>query len=63
VDALRRTPHPSHAHLERTLEWIARAKPKRAILTNMHIDMDYETLLQELPPGVEPAYDGMTISV
>jgi phosphoribosyl 1,2-cyclic phosphate phosphodiesterase len=63
VDALRRTPHPSHAHLARTLEWIARVKPKRAILTNMHVDMDYEALKRELPPGVEPAYDGMILSV
>ena len=63
VDALRRTPHPSHTHLARTLEWIARLKPKRAILTNMHVDMDYETLLRELPPGIEPGYDGMTIPV
>jgi len=61
VDALRHTPHPSHAHLARTLEWIARVKPKRAILTNMHVDMDYEALKRELPPGVEPAYDGMTL--
>ena len=44
MDALRPTPHPSHAHLGRTLEWIARVKPKRAILTNMHVDMDYESL-------------------
>lgn len=63
VDALRRTPHPSHAHLDRALEWIARVKPKRAILTNMHIDMDYDTLMRELPPGVEPGYDGMTLIV
>ena len=63
VDALRPTPHPSHAHLSRTLEWIARVKPRRAILTNMHVDMDYETLCRELPPGVEPAYDGMTIAL
>lgn len=62
VDALRHTPHPSHAHLARTLEWIARVKPKRAILTNMHVDMDYDTLLRELPPGVEPGYDGMTVT-
>jgi phosphoribosyl 1,2-cyclic phosphate phosphodiesterase len=61
VDALRHTPHPSHAHLGRTLEWIARVRPKRAILTNMHVDMDYESLRQSLPPGVEPAYDGMTL--
>jgi phosphoribosyl 1,2-cyclic phosphate phosphodiesterase len=59
VDALRYRPHPTHAHLERTLEWIARLKPKRAILTNLHIDLDYETLKAELPAGVEPAYDGL----
>ncbi len=62
VDALRRTPHPSHAHLDRTLEWIARVKPRRAILTNMHVDMDYETLRRELPRGIEPAHDGLTIA-
>jgi len=61
VDALRHTPHPSHAHLDRTLEWIARVRPKRAVLTNMHVDMDYETLKAQLPPGVEPAHDGMII--
>lgn len=61
VDALRYTPHPSHAHLARSLEWIARVKPKHAVLTNMHIDMDYDTLRRELPPGVEPAYDGMVL--
>jgi phosphoribosyl 1,2-cyclic phosphate phosphodiesterase len=63
VDALRRRPHPSHAHLGRTLDWIARTKPGRAILTNMHVDMDYQTLRRELPPGVEPAYDGMQITL
>ena len=63
VDALRYTPHPSHAHLARTLEWIARVKPARAILTNMHVDMDYDTLRRELPDGVEPAYDGMILAV
>ena len=59
VDALRYAPHPTHAHLERTLGWIERLKPRRAILTNLHIDLDYETLKAELPAGVEPAYDGM----
>jgi phosphoribosyl 1,2-cyclic phosphate phosphodiesterase len=59
VDALRYRPHPTHAHLERTLGWIARARPARAILTNLHIDMDYDTLRSELPPNVEPAYDGL----
>ena len=62
VDALRHAPHPSHSHLDRTLEWIARVKPKRAVLTNLHIDMDYETLKRDLPPGVEPGFDGMVIA-
>ena len=62
VDALRYNPHPSHAHLERTLEWSARVNPKRAIPPNMHVDLDYETLKRELPPGIEPAYDGMTLA-
>ncbi|MCR9126259.1 MAG: MBL fold metallo-hydrolase [Rhodobacteraceae bacterium] len=62
VDALRRTPHPTHAHLDMTLEWIARAAPRRAILTNMHIDLDYETVASETPDHIAPAYDGMTLS-
>ena len=61
IDALRYTPHPSHAHLELTLSWIGTLKPRRAILTNLHIDMDYQTLARDLPAGVEPAYDGMEI--
>lgn len=61
VDALKRTPHPSHFCLDDTLRAIARFKPRRAILTNMHIDMDYDTLRAELPAGVEPAYDGLKL--
>jgi phosphoribosyl 1,2-cyclic phosphate phosphodiesterase len=63
IDALRITPHPTHAHLEKTLAWIARLAPKRAILTNMHIDLDYRALLDSLPDGVEPAYDGLRFEV
>jgi len=61
VDALRRTPHPSHAHLDRTLEWIARAAPARAVLTNMHIDLDHATVAAETPAHVTPAHDGMVL--
>ena len=61
VDALRWTPHPTHAHVGRALEWIERVKPRRAVLTNLHIDLDYATLAAELPDGVEPAYDGMVL--
>jgi phosphoribosyl 1,2-cyclic phosphate phosphodiesterase len=62
LDALRRTPHPTHSHLEQSLDWIARAAPKRAVLTNMHIDLDYATVERETPAHVTPAYDGMTLS-
>lgn len=62
VDALRRTPHPTHAHLDRTLGWIERAAPKRALLTNMHIDLDYDMVAAETPDHVMPAYDGLTLS-
>jgi len=63
VDALRHAPHPTHANVATALEWIARVEPRRAVLTNLHIDLDYEALKRDLPSGVEPAYDGMTLSV
>ena len=63
VDALRYKPHPTHPHLEMTLAWVAELKPKRAILTHMTWDMDYDTLKRELPKGVEPGYDGMVINL
>ena len=63
VDALRYSPHPTHAHLEKTLSWIAAVKPKRAILTNLHVDMDYATLKRQLPEGVEPGFDGVCIDI
>lgn len=62
VDALRRKPHPTHAHLAMTLEWIARAAPLRAVLTNMHNDLDHAALCAELPPHIRPAHDGMVIT-
>ena len=63
LDALRRKPHPTHTHLEQSLAWIARAAPRQAVLTNMHNDLDYATLAAELPPGVIPAYDGLTLEL
>ena len=63
VDALRREPHPTHSHLANTLAWIERAKPKRAVLTNMHNDLDYATVEKETPSHVTPAYDGMTLTL
>ncbi len=63
VDALKRTPHSSHFSLAETLAAIERLKPKRAIVTNMHVDLDYATLARELPPHVEAAYDGLQVSI
>ena len=63
VDCQRRKPHPTHSHLEQTLEWIKRVKPRRAILTHMEECFDYEKLRRELPPGVEPGYDGLVVEV
>jgi phosphoribosyl 1,2-cyclic phosphate phosphodiesterase len=63
VDALRRNRHPSHFSLPETLEWIARLKPRRSIVTNMHVDLDFDTLAAELPPHVSPAYDGLTVEI
>ncbi len=60
VDALRDEPHPTHSHVAQTLDWIARVKPRRAILTNLHIDLDYAALSARLPPGVEVGFDGLT---
>ncbi len=63
VDALRTRPHPTHNHLDRTLAFIERLKPRRAILTHMDNSMDYRSLLRQLPPHVEPGYDGMEIEL
>lgn len=58
VDALRREPHPTHTHLAQTLAWIEQARPKAAWLTHMDQSMDHDTLLDELPAGVSPGFDG-----
>ena len=63
IDALRRKPHPSHFSLPETLHWIERIKPKQAIITNLHVDLDYDTLSQELPPHIRPAFDGMVVEI
>ena len=61
LDALRYTRHPTHFSVSEALALIETLKPKRAILTNLHTDLDYEKLRHELPPQIEPAYDGMQI--
>lgn len=63
VDALRYDPHPTHPNLDQTLAWIEKFKPKRAILTHMNWDMDYDEVKARLPLNVEPGYDGMEIEL
>lgn len=63
VGCLTFTPHPTHAHLDKVLDWVARVRPARAYLTHMTPSMDYDALCARLPAGVEPAYDGMVLSL
>lgn len=60
-DALRYEPHPSHAHLAQTLDWMARAAPQRGVLTNMHIDIDHDEVASQTPDHIQPAHDGMVL--
>jgi phosphoribosyl 1,2-cyclic phosphate phosphodiesterase len=62
IDALRYTPHPTHFSVAEALSLIEQVQPRRAVLTNMHSDIDYETLRRELPDGVVPAFDGMRLT-
>ena len=63
VDCFRQEPHPTHSHLEQTLNWISAVKPRRAILTHMGEQLDYASLRARLPAGVEPGYDGLVVQV
>ena len=63
VDCLRREPHRTHSHLAKTLAWIERVRPRRAVLTHMDQSLDYRELGAELPEGVEPGYDGLAIEL
>jgi len=63
VDCLRYDPHPTHAHFDKSLEWIERVKPKRAVLTHMNQSLDYGDLASRCPPGVEPGFDGLVVEL
>jgi phosphoribosyl 1,2-cyclic phosphate phosphodiesterase len=63
IGALQYRPHPSHLSLAQALDWIGRLEPKRAILTHMHVPLDYRTVLAETPDHVEPGYDGMVFEL
>ncbi|WP_275782401.1 MBL fold metallo-hydrolase [Pararhizobium gei] len=61
IDTLQYRFHPSHLSVEQSLGWIERFAPKRAVLTHMHIPLDYDTVMRETPDHVEPAFDGMRL--
>ncbi|WP_134678884.1 MBL fold metallo-hydrolase [Paracoccus ravus] len=61
-DGLRRKPHPSHAHLDLALDWIAQSGAVRGVITNMHIDLDYDDVMGETPDNVIPAHDGLVLT-
>jgi phosphoribosyl 1,2-cyclic phosphate phosphodiesterase len=63
VGCFQKRPHKVHANLDQVLEWVARLRPRRAVLTHMGTAMDYHSLLRELPPGIEPGFDGMVLEV
>ena len=59
IDALRYTPHPAHLSVEQAIQAVYMLKPKRAVFTHMGHEIEYDTLLRQLPEGIMPAYDGM----
>ena len=63
LDCLRPTPHPSHLSLPESLDWIARFAPRQAVLSDLHIDLDYTRTETATPEHVTPAFDGMQIDV
>ena len=63
IDCLRLKHHPTHLNLENSLKLIEIFKPKKAILTNLHSDLDYDYLKKILPKNVVPAYDGLTLNL
>lgn len=63
VDCLRFEPHPTHAHFDLVMCWVERLKPKRTLLTHLNHMADYDEVARRCPPGVEPAYDGLTVEL
>src|SRR6056300_1695874 len=63
IDCLWLRYHPSHLNLESSLKFINEFKPKKAILTNLHSDLDYNYLKKTLPKNIAPAYDGLSVTL
>ena len=58
-----RTPHPVHAHVEQVAKWVERLRPRRTLLTHMGTDLDWDWMVRNLPPDIEPAFDGLRLEV
>lgn len=63
VGCLQREPHPVHAHVAKVLDWVAELRPRRTVLTHMSFDLDWAWMVANLPPGIEPGFDGMVLEV
>ena len=63
VDCFQRDPHPAHASLDLVVRWSARLGIRRTILTHMGTDLDWAWMAENLPPGLEAAYDGMILPI
>jgi phosphoribosyl 1,2-cyclic phosphate phosphodiesterase len=61
IDALRREPHPTHSHLDNSIQLVEQLKPRRAFFTHMSHDLDHATTDAALPPHIRLAYDGLQI--
>jgi phosphoribosyl 1,2-cyclic phosphate phosphodiesterase len=51
--------NPVHANLNTIYKINKEIGAERVIITSLSLSMDYQTLRSELPPGYEPAYDGL----
>jgi len=63
VEALREEPHESHSHFEQTFNWIKRVNPKKAVLTHLGWESDYDYIVSICPDNVYPGYDGMVFKI
>ena len=62
IDCLRKNPHPSHFHFDETIRIAKKLSAKKTILTNLHVDLDYQSLKKKLPKNIAPAYDGLSFN-
>jgi phosphoribosyl 1,2-cyclic phosphate phosphodiesterase len=63
INALFRTPHPSHLSFPEAIEVARAIGAERTYLTHLTHDNFHAALELELPTGIAPAYDGLSITV